>query len=176
MNGDDVSFEECYFYITKTISKRIGRDIRSEVIDDLLSFLVKNFYSIIAKAKINKTAYVEKVLSTKCNGLSAKIRLKETLSIETGGEDGESMEETFAAEETEETPCLGHEEVWNLVSSLSDYERTVIIDCFFNGKKVSEIARERGMSQQAISKVKVRALKKMRKEIRKTKPSFRGLF
>lgn len=75
-------------------------------------------------------------------------------------EEGENWEFALLSQKQEEV--LMHSLIRYALSQLSERERLVIERVFWDGRGEREVARELGISQQMVSKIKKQALKKLR--------------
>ena len=98
-----------------------------------------------------------------------KLIRQNELSLERFHEDGVNIDYLIVRVQPDILERLIHREqlesLWSALQSLSDDERSLINELFFNDKKEADLAEELLVTQQAISKRKKKILNKLKKMI-----------
>lgn len=154
-----LEYKPLIIYEAKKIFGRVDEDMIQE---GYLVFLE-------AKKKFDKTrdvpfnAYLAQQL--RFHYLEQIRKRKPVLSLQgRAGEDGTLEDVVPASENTEEEAMemQMEENIKNALNQLSDQQRRIIVEFFFNNKKLPQIAQEMQISYETAKTHKKRAMKKLR--------------
>lgn len=117
------------------------------------------------KEKGDFNAYIKCAVIYAIKAFANKI--KENVSLDEELEDGGSLYDLIADDadiEGEYLESVDKKMLYNALNKLSQKQKEVIEDYYFNGKSLVEIAKERRCHYNSVVRLKERALEKLRQE------------
>ncbi|HBS91126.1 MAG TPA: sigma-70 family RNA polymerase sigma factor [Erysipelotrichaceae bacterium] len=129
-------------------------------------------YTIVVKrqrVEVSEAVYRAYHKEREAERYQNKLIHQNELSLERFREDGVNIDYLIVRVQPDIVDRLIHQEqleaLWIALQSLSEDERSLIDELFFNDKKEAELASELLVTQQAISKRKKKILDKLKKMI-----------
>ena len=129
-------------------------------------------YTIVVKqqrVEVSEAVYHAYHKEREAERYQNKLIRQNELSLERFHEDGVNIDYLIVCVQPDIVDRLIHQEqleaLWSAFQSLSEDERSLIDELFFNDKKEADLAAELLVTQQAISKRKKKILDKLKKMI-----------
>jgi len=155
-------YEYIIDYLLSSVKPEIKEDLKQELY--MLTWDILNSQSI----PDNIDSYIFIALKNKRNKLLKQSIYQRSLSLNVGQDESDTeLLDSIVDEKQHHKFADFRIDLDRIMNTLTDYEKQILDDYFFNNLKESEIAKKYGVTQQSISKTLRKALKEIQSAFRR---------